>query len=154
MDFPSGSGSKESACNAGDLGSNPGLGRSPGREYGNPLQYCLENPMDSGAWRTTVHGVAKSQVWLSTHEYREENNCSCFYPPLGPNRRPQNYKHKEINVQGLSIHKPILPGGTWWFNDFTVMYYSKREREFSLGENIPNELKCICSPHHCVLPFP
>ena len=45
MDFPSGSGSKESACNAGDLGSNPGLGRSPGRGHGNPLQYsCLENP--------------------------------------------------------------------------------------------------------------
>ena len=45
MDFHSGSGSKESACNAGDLGSIPGLGRSPGRGHGNPLQYpCLENP--------------------------------------------------------------------------------------------------------------
>ena len=44
MDFPSGSGSKESACNAGDLGSNPGLGRSPGRGNDNPLQYsCLED---------------------------------------------------------------------------------------------------------------
>jgi len=44
MGFPSGSDGKESACNVGDLGSIPGLGRSPGGRYGNPLQYCLENP--------------------------------------------------------------------------------------------------------------
>ena len=44
MGFPGGSNSKESACNAGDLGSIPGLGRSPGGGHGNPLQYsCLEN---------------------------------------------------------------------------------------------------------------
>ena len=44
---------KESACNAGDLGSIPGLGRCPGGGHGNPLQYsCLENPMDRGAWWT------------------------------------------------------------------------------------------------------
>ena len=56
---------KESACNAGasgDADSIPGLGRSPGGEHGNPLQYsCLENPLDRGAWQATVHGVAKSQ---------------------------------------------------------------------------------------------
>ena len=47
---------------AGDLGSIPGLGRSPGEGNGNPLQYsCLENPMDGGAWWATVHGVSKSQ---------------------------------------------------------------------------------------------
>ena len=57
---------KVSACNAGDLGSIPGLGRSPGEGNGNPLQYsCLENPMDRGAWWATVHGVAKSQTQLS-----------------------------------------------------------------------------------------
>ena len=50
---------KVSACNAGDPGSIPGLGRSPGEGNGNPLQYsCLENPMDGGAWLATVHGVA------------------------------------------------------------------------------------------------
>ena len=54
---------KASACNAGDLGSIPGPGRSPGEGNGNLLQYsCLENPMDGGA---TVHGVAKSQTRLS-----------------------------------------------------------------------------------------
>ena len=50
-----------SACNAGDLGSIPGLGRSPGEGNGNPLQYsCLENPMDRGARQATVHGVTKT----------------------------------------------------------------------------------------------
>ena len=49
--FPGGSDSKASACSAGDPGSNPGLGRSPGEGNGNPLQYsCLENPMDGEAW--------------------------------------------------------------------------------------------------------
>ena len=55
-----------SACNAGDLGSIPGSGRSTGEGNGNPLQYsCLENPMDGGAWWATVHGVTKSQTRLS-----------------------------------------------------------------------------------------
>ena len=61
MDFPGGSDSEDSACHAGGLGSIPGLGRSPGEGNGNPLQYsCLENPMDGGTSRPTVHGVAKS----------------------------------------------------------------------------------------------
>ena len=64
--FPGGSEVKVSACNVGDLGSIPGLGRSPGEGNGNPLQYsCLENPMDRGAWWAIVHGVAKSWTRLS-----------------------------------------------------------------------------------------
>ena len=64
--FPGGSDGKEFACNAGDPGSIPGSGRSPGEGNSNPLQYsCLENPIDSGAWQTTVHGVAKSQIRLN-----------------------------------------------------------------------------------------
>ena len=52
---------KESACNAGDLGLIPRLGRSPGEGNGNPLQCsCLENSMDRGAWRAIVHRIAKS----------------------------------------------------------------------------------------------
>ena len=59
--FPSGSDGKESTCNAGDLGSIPGSGRSPGEGNGNPLQYsCLENSMDGGAWRAAVHGVTET----------------------------------------------------------------------------------------------
>ena len=61
-----GSDSKASAYNAGDPGSIPGSGRSPGEGNGNPLQYsCLETPMDGGAWWAIVHGVAKSQIRLS-----------------------------------------------------------------------------------------
>ena len=64
--FPGGSEGKASACSAGDLGSIPGSGRSPGEGNGNPLQYsCLGNPMDGGAWWATVHGVAKSRTRLS-----------------------------------------------------------------------------------------
>ena len=72
MSFPRGSDGKASACNAGDPGSIPRLGRSPGEGNGNPLQYsCLKNPMDRGAWRATVHGVAKSRTPLRdfTHSH-------------------------------------------------------------------------------------
>ena len=61
-----GSDGKTSAYNAEDLGSIPGLGRSPGEGNGNPLQYsCLENPMDGGAWWAAVHGVTESWTQLS-----------------------------------------------------------------------------------------
>ena len=60
-DFPGGANGKESACNAGNLGSIPGSGSSPGKGSSYPLQHSwLENPMDRGAWWDTVHGVAKS----------------------------------------------------------------------------------------------
>ena len=66
MGFPGGSESKESACSGGDPVSIPGLRRSPGEGNNNPLQHsCLENPMDRGAWQTTVHWVTKSQKQLS-----------------------------------------------------------------------------------------
>ena len=65
-----GSDGKASAYNAGDLGSIPGSGRSPGEGNGNPLQYsCLENPMDGGAWWATVLGVAKIRTWLSNFTF-------------------------------------------------------------------------------------
>ena len=70
---------KESACNARDPGSNPGSGRSPGE--GIPFQYsCLENPTNRGAWQTTVHGVAKSQTWLSDWHF----HFLSFYTPNVP----------------------------------------------------------------------
>ena len=68
--FTGGSDDKESACSAGDPGSIPGSGRSPGEGNGNPLQYpCLENSMGRGAWQTTVHGVAKSRTQLSNFTF-------------------------------------------------------------------------------------
>ena len=58
--FPWWFSNKESACNAGEMSSIPGSGRSPGEGNGNPFQNsCLGNPMDRGAWQATVHGVAK-----------------------------------------------------------------------------------------------
>ena len=63
LGFLDGSVVKNLPASVGDLGSVPGLGGSPGEGNGNPLQFsCLENPMDRGAWWTTVHGVAKSRT--------------------------------------------------------------------------------------------
>ena len=71
--FPDSLVGKESACSAGDLGSNPGSGRSPGEGNGNPLQYaCLKNPMDRGAWWARVHGVAKESDTEGTFKMVEE----------------------------------------------------------------------------------
>ena len=78
LQIKNGSDGKESACNAGDLGSIPGSGSSPGEGNGNPLQYsCLENPMDGRTWWATVHGVAKSRTRLSeltSLHYPQENS--------------------------------------------------------------------------------
>ena len=86
---------KESACQSGYMASIPGLGRSPGEGNGNPLLYsCLENPMDRGAWRPIVHGVAKE----SDMTLRLSNNRSggCPY-------KQRKFRHIE----------------TWWMHMHT-----------------------------------
>ena len=71
LSFPGGSVAKNLPANAGDGGSIPGSGRSPGGGNGNPLQYsCMKNPMDRGAWWGIVHGVTKRQTRLSTQPSR------------------------------------------------------------------------------------
>ena len=66
MSFPGGPDGGESVCNAGDLGSIPGLGRSSGGGHGNPLHYsCLKNPHGQRGWQAMVHGVAKSRTQQS-----------------------------------------------------------------------------------------
>ena len=63
MGFPAGSDGKESACNAEDLGSFPGSGKSPEERNGYPLQYsCLENSVNREAWQAADHGVTKNQT--------------------------------------------------------------------------------------------
>ena len=71
---------KESASNAGNMGSYPRLVRSPGGGHGNPLQYsCLGNPMDTGAWWIRVHGVTKSQTWLRDWAHACRHHCKFFH---------------------------------------------------------------------------
>ena len=66
---------QESDCSAEDAGSIPGLGRSPGEGNGNPLQYsCLGNLMDRGAWRATVHGVARVRHMLVTEHVHKQDS--------------------------------------------------------------------------------
>ena len=80
MGFPGGSDSKESAWNAGDLGSIPGLGRYPGEGRGGPLQCsCLENPMGRGAWRAAVRGLQRARhAWATgTHHCHQTTAIGC-----------------------------------------------------------------------------
>ena len=75
MGFADGSDVKVSACNSGDLGATPGLGRSPGEGNSYPLQYSwLENPMDSGDQQVAVHGVAKNWTRLSDFHFHLKKN--------------------------------------------------------------------------------
>ena len=79
--FPGGSEDKVSACNAGDLGSIPGLGRSPGEGNDNPLQYsCLENPMDRGAWQATVYIYLYSSDIKAPPLYHHHHPPPCCLP--------------------------------------------------------------------------
>jgi len=87
--FPGGSDSKELACNEADLGSIPGLGRSPGEGNSYSLQYSgLKNFMDRGAWQATVHGVTESRTQLSdfhthTHNTHTHTHKAASSRPTG-----------------------------------------------------------------------
>ena len=103
MVFPGGSEVKASDCNEGDLGSIPGLGRSPGEGNGNPLQYSyLENPTDGGVWWATVHGVAKSQTRLSDHSLTHFPSGLVIKNP--PSNAGDNYS--SIPGLGTRSHMP------------------------------------------------
>ena len=92
LGFPGGSDNKETACNAGDAGSIPGLGRSPGEGNGYPLQYSgLENFMDC----ITVQGVAKSRTWLSDFHF---SYVTCM-------TSERSYKRATSNISILQIEK-------------------------------------------------
>ena len=79
---------------AQDVGSISGSGRSPGEGYSNPLLYsCLENPMDRGAWQATVHGVAKSGTWLSTHTHTHTHRYGYGYRYRYRHRHKYRYRY-------------------------------------------------------------
>ena len=111
LGFPCVSNGKVSACNAGDGGSIPGLVRSPGKGNGNPLQYsCLENSMDKGVWWATVHGVTKSQTWLtSSHTHTHiPKTCSeqawCCWDLTHELGAPSRKKSRKKMILVLSGH--------------------------------------------------
>ena len=84
LGFLGSSAGKESACNAGNLGSILGLGRCPGEGNGNPLQYsCLENPMAREAWRATVHGVARVRHNWGTNTLTWTSSISWLFKASG-----------------------------------------------------------------------
>ena len=113
MSFPGGSEVKAAACNAGDMGLIPGLGRSPGERNGNPLQYSrLENSMDRGAWWATVHGVAKSRTRLSDFTH------SLTHAKAGPLEKPSLCK--------LYTHFSFYPHSNSEL-DTIIMSYLKRK---------------------------
>ena len=98
--FTGGSDGKESACNAGDPGSIPGSGRSPGGGHGNSLQYsCLDNPMDRGAWRAIVHGsqrVGHDGVTLTYHKRKSLGRT--WSSSLAPNARRAAFKSRVAEI--------------------------------------------------------
>ena len=95
MSFPGSSDGKASACDAGDPDLASGLGRSPGEGNGNPLKYsCLENPVDRGAWRATVHGVTKSGHDRVTNTWHE-----CLHIDL----RLQLRRTSVMELNGLTL---------------------------------------------------
>ena len=99
QNFPCSSVSKESACNAGDLGLILGLGRSPGGN-GNPLQYsCLESPLDRGAWWAIVHGVTRVRYDFVTKP-----------PKLGQQTPPKSQCHNPVKVYFLFIQVHSMSG--------------------------------------------
>ena len=87
MGFPGGSVVKYPPANAGNVGSIPGCGRSPGGGHGNPFQYsCLENPMDRGPWWATVHRVAKRHNGETQQQQQKledgDKKCICRFADI------------------------------------------------------------------------
>ena len=138
--FPGGSDGKESACNAGDSGSVPRLGRSPGEANGNPAQYsCLENSMDRGLWCVEVHGVAKSQTQLCNFRFTHENfNKQICYKTVSPTnknkqkKKRKNYlwqrgKYKHIIIKKQTHSRGIVKRQV--FSECTI-YYEDKQKSF------------------------
>ena len=118
MGFPGGSDSKESACNVGDLDSIPWFGRSPGRGYGNTLQYsCQRIPMDRGAWQDTIQGGSKEmdtskQLSTQTNVHKILNNTL------------QNERLNYMLIL-MSILADVLCNNIYILNKIIMLHYSQ-----------------------------
>ena len=108
-DFPCSSVGKEYACIAGELGLILGSGRSPGEGNGNPLQYtCLDNPMDRGAWQTTVHGVARVKHDLATTPPPPPTHKNCQLSLVCQKVGPLHLQCLHYLCSLLLINSPLL----------------------------------------------
>ena len=134
--FPGGSHNKESACNARNPGSIPGLGRSPGEGNSYPLQYsCLKNSMNRGAWQATVHGVAESDMteWLIV-SHPPTMLDSFSYPQVSAEMSPplkdlppiippkEGFSLDIVNID-LCSFKALITMLIIWLNYLLVPYY-------------------------------
>ena len=105
-----GSDGRESTCNAGDWGSIPGLGRSPGEENGNPLQNsCLGNPMDRGAWPATAHKESQrvGHDWVTRHPHRTELSHVMAERPAS--KTGQSVEERPGSFVELTLPRPPVP---------------------------------------------
>ena len=141
---------EEFACQSGDLDSIPGSGRSPGEGNGNPLQYsCLENPMDREAWRGTVHGVAKSQVWWSsTHTHTHTHTCS------SPSWRHQTLSTAKAAPTSLPLRFYYNSTGRWSCDSAAGWHCCSLEARNQREEGwLVNEVFCVLCYWHLQLGF-
>ena len=130
MGFPHSSAGKGSACNAGDSGSIPGLGRSSGAGNGNSLQYpCLENPMYRGAWQATVCGVARvrhdwvMRTHIHTHTQSGIQENDRWTHLQGRNR--------DADIENGLVETAAGEGeaGTDWDSSITQVHYNWSTRQ-------------------------
>ena len=105
--FPCTSVTKESVCNAGDLGLIPGSGRSPGEGSGSPLQYSyLETPMDRGTWRATQHGITRVRYNLVTKPPNTWDELNLDWPQLRKESVCLNIDQYFQNCRGPIVTTP------------------------------------------------
>ena len=110
--FPHSSVSKESSCNAGNPGSIPGSGRSPGEGNGNPLQYsCLENSINRGAWQATVHGVTMNWTWLNDYLFTSFpfSEHALLSTLLGNQEEGQIFFHSVLDLDYFQLKIICMP---------------------------------------------
>ena len=130
---PGGAEVKASACNVGDLGSIPGSGKSAEEGNGNPLQYsCLENPMDGGAWWSTVHGLQRVRHnWATSLHFTYEGQQWCLalvgsLPPVGGGMERETERGRERGPPAIpKVHSTLVLFEVWWHETKNFLFTLK-----------------------------
>ena len=149
---------KNPPANAGDIrdmGSIPGLGRSPAGGHDNPLQYfCLENPTARGAWKATVHraGALQSWTWPKQLNMHAHHQCIASSPPLVPLQPVLMLLEREGAIssfyRGGHLFYFIIWNTASWRDIFDPLWAS-----FILSVSLPSRSSSLCSSLQCVLPW-